>query len=229
MTYRADDLTPQLMPPDAAGVAYGQGKILTWNASTGANTIQYRGSVLVDVPILNTGEAIALQAGHVVGILKAGKSYFILGRITVPGNPDFASASIAFGAIESVFATGFAIGTVEATGEKISATMDVPAWADEALVTLYADARPYNTTGGTSDFYTRGRIIPDSGSATGNIVPVKLAAGAWQQVQTITTARFVNPGAQITCSVVMWALVSTVVDPTTVATINATAIFRSVT
>lgn len=106
MSYRGDDLAPLLIPPDAPGVGFRQGVILSWNQDTAENTVQVAGSILTDLPILNTAEALLLRPGSVVGIMTAGSSWFILGRITVPGSPD-AVATLGAGmrAANSIFNT----------------------------------------------------------------------------------------------------------------------------
>lgn len=89
---RSDDLAPLLVPAEAPGVGFRQGTILTWDPLDAANTVSVGGTVMENLPILNTNEALLLEPGAVVGILTAGPSWFILGRITVPATPAAASA-----------------------------------------------------------------------------------------------------------------------------------------
>lgn len=88
---RGDDLVPLLIPPPSTGLGFRQGVVLTWNRDTAENTIQVGGSIVADVPILNTAEALLLSPGAVVSILTYGSSWFILGRITIPGTPEAAA------------------------------------------------------------------------------------------------------------------------------------------
>ena len=81
MTLVTDDTAP-LFDQAGPGVRFRQGTITAWNAATGQNTVDVANGTLTDVPILNTGEAIALKAGHVVGLLGQGMTWFIIGRIT---------------------------------------------------------------------------------------------------------------------------------------------------
>jgi hypothetical protein len=60
---------------------FRQGEILTYNIVTGANTVKVLGTTMTNLPILTTGEVTSLAAGDVVGILKAGTQYWIIGRI----------------------------------------------------------------------------------------------------------------------------------------------------
>lgn len=148
-----DDLSP-LFDKDAPGVRFRQGTIVTWNPATGENTIDLAGGILENVPVLNTGEAIALKAGHVVGLLGQGMAWFIIGRITPANDPNFAGASLAFAA-NTAQATNFALTTTIVT--KVSVTLDVPAWADEAAViavgtTILVNPRPAADFGACSVF-----------------------------------------------------------------------------
>lgn len=79
---------PLLAPAPQQGVGFRQGVILAWNPDTAENIVSVAGSVLTDLSILNGAEALLLQPGNVVGILTSGTSWFILGRITIPGTPE---------------------------------------------------------------------------------------------------------------------------------------------
>ena len=106
---RSDDLVPLLAAKPAAGVGFRQGVVLTWDQTTAENTVSVGGAVLTNVPVLNTSEAVSLTAGAVVGLLTSGPSWFILGRITIPGTPEAASA-LAIGRTTSA-----QVGTAQAT------------------------------------------------------------------------------------------------------------------
>lgn len=94
MAYSADDLTPLLARPteQRGGLDFGQGVITSYDPLTAANTVAYRGAALSNLPVLNGSEAVLLTPGAVVGILRSNRSYFILGRITVPNTPEAATA-----------------------------------------------------------------------------------------------------------------------------------------
>lgn len=89
---RSDDLAPLLAPPAGPTVGFRQGVIREWNQATAENTVEVGGALLTNLPILNTSEALLLQPGDVVGIRTVGASWYIEGRITVPGTPAAASA-----------------------------------------------------------------------------------------------------------------------------------------
>src|SRR5690242_8706771 len=129
---RGEDLAGLLAPnrqEDPLG--FHSGTVLAWDTNTGANSVQVAGAVLADVPILNTSEAIKLEAGDVVGLLRFRSTYFILGRVTVPGTDAFGSSSVDFDA-QGDTATGFALSTSPAS--KVSRSFTVPEWARRALV-----------------------------------------------------------------------------------------------
>lgn len=127
----SDDTSKLFGGDDRSVLRMRQGTILTWDPETGTNTVEVAGGILTNVPIQNTGEAISLKPGHVVNLNGQGNTWWIVGRITTPGSADFASASVAFDGAYG-FTTNFAITTTRVT--KVTATLDVPAWADEAVV-----------------------------------------------------------------------------------------------
>lgn len=92
---RADDLV-DLFAAAPAGpgqpITYRQGTVLEWNPRTAENTVRVGSTDLVNLPILNTGEAALLTAGATVGIMVAGSTMAILGRLTIPGTPEAVTA-----------------------------------------------------------------------------------------------------------------------------------------
>lgn len=156
MTFRADDLAPLLAAAGRPDVGFHSGRVLTWDTDTGANTIDVAGAVLADVPILNTGEAIALRAGHVVALLRFKSSYFILGRVTMPGTDQFASASVHFWGANSE-ALGW--GVNEAWNTRVYNDVYGPAWADEVILFITTHAGVYSTS--TNHRYLECRTVID--------------------------------------------------------------------
>lgn len=220
-----DNLAP-LFDPGQPGVRFRQGTILTWDSNTGSNTIDLAGGTLTNVPIINTGEAIALKAGHIVGMLGQGSTWFIIGRITPPGDPNFAGASVAF-ASDWDFQQGFAVGTGNQTCA--TATIPVPSWADEAAVISVATGTLVNSTSirqeavlyskinGTSNGGVALGIPPDSG--TGGFGIGCLTASASQVIP--------SPGSTITCTCVTNLNAGFAANGINTATVSALAIFRS--
>lgn len=225
----SDDVSP-LFDKDAPSVRFRQGTILTWNPVTGENTIDMAGGTLENVPVLNTGEAIALKAGHVVGLLGQGMAWFIIGRITPANDPNFAGASLAFAA-NTAQATNFALGTTIAT--KVSTTLDVPAWADEAAVIVTGSAGCVNQTG-VADFTAAQCFIDSNGGPgiqTGHSPGPTLNANQYLQAISAAHSRVFAPaGATITCEMKIRSVnAAWSAHATNSAGISALAIFRSTT
>jgi hypothetical protein len=226
----SDDLAPLLVPSAGPGVRFGQGLVTAWNAITGENTIEWAGGVLTNVPVLNTGEAIALKAGHVVGMLGQGATWFIIGRITPANDPNFASASLAFAA-KTAQATGFALATSLAT--VASVTLDVPPWADEAAVIATAACSLVNTRT-SADFASAQTFIDGDGgpgSQTGFSIGSTGNANQWLQPVIAAHSRVLVPGGStITCEVKVRSQgAAWPTSATNSAGISAMAIFRSTT
>lgn len=94
--YGPDDLAPLLARPvparGSSNVSYRQGRIVYWNPATAENIVNVGGTDLSNLSVLNTSEALILSAGAVVGLICIEGSWAILGRLTVPGTPEAASA-----------------------------------------------------------------------------------------------------------------------------------------
>lgn len=84
----ANDLVNLFPKPkgDAPGAQVRQGVVEAWNPDTGDNTIRVAGGVLLNVPSL-TGESVSLAAGDVALLLSMGSRWFLLGKVTTPGDP----------------------------------------------------------------------------------------------------------------------------------------------
>lgn len=91
MTFDTADLTPLLVrAPDAQGLRYGQGKLVTWDVDTFANTVAWRGTILHDVPVLAGPAALTFAPGQVVALIGwapggGAGSWAILGQWISPG------------------------------------------------------------------------------------------------------------------------------------------------
>lgn len=78
------------MGEPGGAVRYGQGRILTWNASTFNNTIAFRGGVLTDLPVLSGPDALTYRPNDTVAIMSWSPNggatvHWIMGRVIVPG------------------------------------------------------------------------------------------------------------------------------------------------
>lgn len=170
MSYRSDDLTPLLAAQPPAGLGYRQGVVVAWNPATAENQVDVGGTLVDNLPILNTSEALLLQPGDVVGILTAGRSassWAILGRLTIPGTPQAASA---LSMVSSRIRAAQALGTVT-TSSTTWQSLGGPVIPDvrvgqsgKALVMVdasvnYGTATAANTEGGEVSFEVTGATI----------------------------------------------------------------------
>ncbi|TDD98892.1 hypothetical protein [Jiangella asiatica] len=84
-----DDLTTALTRLVSAGegdIGFRSGIVTQWETDTGHNAIVIAGTSITGVPFLMRTEALAIQVGDVVGVLRVKSQYFVLGRIsTDPG------------------------------------------------------------------------------------------------------------------------------------------------
>lgn len=160
MSFAPDDLAPLLFPPVRGDFGFHQGKVVTWDQSTGENTILVAGATLVDVPILNGTEVPLLEPDHIVGMLRFKSSYFILGRIIIPNTPDIGALPgmlVGSGQAEAAFS----LSTVSQS--LASSLITVPPWANQALVMCTANAVVKNT-GNANGFVTIAAEINDGQS-----------------------------------------------------------------
>ncbi len=103
---RSDDLVPLLAEPKGKSVGFRQGVVVSWNPDTAENTVLVGGTVLENLPILNTSEANILATGDVVSILTSGSTWGILGRMTIPGTSQAASSLTALKTYSDSVAAG---------------------------------------------------------------------------------------------------------------------------
>jgi hypothetical protein len=158
------DLLPLLAPPPPGDrgptrLGFRQGVVLSWDASTAANSIQVGGAVLTNVPIIDTFDALNLRAGDVIGLFTFGSSWFVLGRITVPGlgnsNPNAISDRTQSYTIETSEATATTSFIDLATpGPTVDVT--VPASGARVLVMLTAQISGAAAFGGEMSFTVTG-------------------------------------------------------------------------
>lgn len=208
------------------GVRFRQGRITFWNPANGENQIDMGGGTLNDVPILNTGEAIALKEGHIVGLLGQGLSWFIVGRITPPNDPNFASASVAFGRAQD-FQQGFAQPAAKTL--KASATITVPAWADEAAVMCVATGTLVNNQPNRVEGLIYAGINTVTGSAMAQGIGTASEPYSMAAMTAVNSAILSSPGSSITVQCYLDCTFALAANGINTATVDAIAIFRSIT
>jgi hypothetical protein len=86
------DLAALLTPAPSAGVQFSQGRVLTWDNENLANTIEWRGITIRDIPLVEGINALVIRPGDIVGMLgwapeksKGVGSWWILGKLSNPG------------------------------------------------------------------------------------------------------------------------------------------------
>ena len=175
-------------------LGFRQGVVVSWDESTGTNAVNVNGVILNNLPSLNLGEFVILQPGDVVGLLRAGTTYFILGRLTLPAGPDRNRASMGATQAENA-AVGFTIPSNYADITVGSATL--PSWADMAMVVALGAATWTNSDTVDRPVWMTLEIRWSGGSVTSgdliqSTVPGTSAALTHSRSFTIT-----NPGTQI--------------------------------
>src|SRR5678815_4260590 len=79
----------------ALNVTYRQGTVLSWNSVTLENVVEVGGTPLTNVPVLGVAEADAFSPGDVVGLILAGSTWAIIGRLVIPGTTAATDATAA--------------------------------------------------------------------------------------------------------------------------------------
>lgn len=122
MSSRPDDLVPLLNQRTDPGLGYRQGVVVAWDPVTASNQIRVGGSVLTDLPCLNAAEALLLQPDDVVAVLTAGRSWFVLGRIVVPGQVQAAAYGVGLAHAQTISNIAVSSGTytTDAGGPSVS-------------------------------------------------------------------------------------------------------------
>jgi hypothetical protein len=80
-----DDLAPYMASPTAPTDGYHQGVVEAWDSIAGTNRVSIAGQAIDNLPVVTTSDSIMLAPGDVVIVLKFQFSFFILGRVAVPG------------------------------------------------------------------------------------------------------------------------------------------------
>jgi len=206
---------------------FHQGLVQTWDQDTGANVVIVAGSEVVNLPVLNSSDIVIINPGDTVGILKYRNTYFILGRIVLPGSNQLGNAAIAFGA-STKRNTNFTITTnalATSASDVVTALIDVPPWADEALVLVQMDATLTNTTAGLSFV----AIMPTINGIVGTGLIEDAVAGEITSMSASASQIVSNPGSQINFTGRATATATWTANVNNHAYIQATAIFRRVT
>jgi hypothetical protein len=226
MGFSDSDLTPLLFPGPGPDVGFRQGTVLTWDAETGTNTIDVGGATLTNVPVLNSTEVISLEAGDVVALLTFKSSFFILGRVLIPGSAQFAPSAVAFEVFAGI-GSDFSVTTTDL--DKASDTVNVPAWADQAIVMAVGNVSPFNSGAGAGIWECRTRISTFTGQPA---VTAYDATGSAMSVPSLTSSAgvlVIDPGATLTVAVKAKTQSGSIPQHTaSQANVHGIAVFRNV-
>lgn len=202
---------------------FRQGTVTAWDTDTGQNTIAVAGGVLTDLPVLESSGVVNLSAGDVVQLIRSRSSWAILGRVHAVGSGDFAAASVAFDqdfATADTFATGAGV-----LVEPVSFALQVPGWANEALVTATACASCLNSTASTRGMYA-GVTIDGVGGGFGSATSIP--AGL-QGTSSATRSRLISgPSVNIIIGGEIFTSAAFASSAANQIALTATAIFRRV-
>lgn len=188
----------QVLAPPVRGeselpdIGFHQGVIIAWDDETGENTVSTQGTQLTNISMLNIGDTTNLARGDVVLIFRLRTQYFIVGRIVAPNGGIFASSSVDFDS-RNEFASGHVLNTTETI--RVTATLTVPPWANEALIYTTGLFSGLNSSGGADAIY--GAVWVDS--FNGNQMLNSVVAGTTGFVSAVLAReQSVTPGGTVT-------------------------------
>lgn len=228
------DIAPLLAPSKGkSDIGFHQGRVISWNQSTSENVISMAGAVLTNVPVLNGTEPLTLKEGDIVGMLRFKTSYFVLGRIVIPGQSDVGTLP---GLQQGVGATetSFSLGVEKSNAAE--AVFNVPEWANQALVLCTANATIYNPEEAGRFAY----ITATVNGGFGGYMYAWIPQGEDRQISSTTQYLIgaesydvgldgpIPLGSQIRVAATMWASTSISATPDSIANVHAIAMFRKV-
>jgi hypothetical protein len=203
-----DDLVDLFQPPDDPST-FRQGRLLTFDKNTGANTVSLSGAVLTNLPLLNIGDTVNLQGddvlgpgnGNVVILMKYGAAYAILGRVVTVGSTILNSTAIETKGSNPFSSGGFA--TTSSLVVQASGIVQVPAWANTASIFAYCWGTANNSTAGVDFFYLQTSLLISGiggpfGGAVINSASVPAGAWAFAFAGGSRTGQAVTPGGTVT-------------------------------
>lgn len=105
---KSDDIAPLISAAlnKREKIGMRQGTLLSWDPSTGNNTVQVAGQVFEDLPVLASG-SVAMAPGDIVALQRYGNSYFILGAIRNAGTGSLQTRSATVEANEATTSTSY--------------------------------------------------------------------------------------------------------------------------
>lgn len=119
---RSSNVDPYLVPIGRGELSFHQGVVVEWDSITNDNVINVAGTDVPDVPVLSTADAIMMAVGNVVALLRYRSTYFIVGRVALPGITNaFGMRTGSVALIEGTTSTTFT--DLATTGPTVTATV----------------------------------------------------------------------------------------------------------
>lgn len=226
----AADLAPLIGAAQgtAPDVGFRQATVIAWDAAAGTNAVEIGGTVVRNLPVLNLGDFTILQPGDVVGLLRYRTTYFILGRVIPPSQPDASRAAYDYDAA-GVSQQNFAIAS---GGTSLAAaTINPPTWAGEVMIHATTDASFTNTTAAMQYVYLSVRWESVNGSWGGGENFVQLDPGQWGHLAAsaiVNLPRSSFTGGSFTVRANMRASASLDAHAANICNVNTSLVYRRV-
>lgn len=197
----SDDLVALFQPAKPAA-PFSQGVILSFDPSTGSNSVNLAGSILTDLPVLNSGDTVNFAAGDAVVLMRLGGSMAILGRCMVPGNAGFSAQSTRTEVASSPgLVSNFGV-PLSATTVATCSTITTPDWANHVAVHVSGFVSARNSSASNGFLYAEVDVFGTgalrqvyvsalAGAFTG-ISPVEIGSGTVTAGQTFSPALLVS-------------------------------------
>lgn len=227
----SDDVSPLWLPErqsDPANQAFRQATIITFDQTTGANTVNLAGAVLTNIPLLNIGDTVNLVPGNAVILGRLNGALFILGRVIPSGNANLTGNIVQTAVAEGTSGGGgFAVTTSDLIYSISLPTFTIPTWCNHIDVLVTASATVNNTTV-TKTVLT---VTAQAGASVGTPQFTNIAAGDYGCVTASHSATFTGfspPGTQFNCATLIHASAAYTLTANNISQTTAVALFTRV-
>lgn len=223
-----DDLTSLFtVPDDGTQLPFRQGVVLTFNQSTGSNTVNVGGAILTDVALLNIGDTVNLLPGDIVVLMKLKSSWAILGKVITPGSASLTGNIVSTAVAEGITSGGFTVTTSSLIYAVTLPTFTIPNWCNHVDVVCTATATVNNTTA-TKTLLT---VNAQAGASVGPDALTNIPAGDYGCVTTTHTATVSGAGlggTTFNCAILIKASAAYTLTANNLAQISAVALYTRV-
>ena len=155
------DNLASLFAPAPRGAAmdaqFRVGQLLSFSADDGSNVVAIGQAELPNLPMLQTGAEIGMEAGDNVLIMYLGNSAVILGKIATVGGPNYGASNSGHAGL-LLNASNFGATVAGTTVITDSSTIAAPGWANSVAVTMLGAASLHNGSGALDNLTSRVRL-----------------------------------------------------------------------